>query len=87
MKGFQCDELFAFVSVDKDGNEGIDLPSSAWIALELEANELIEELLGQLPESSEVVQLDVDILRHGECVGGNIFRGLFHYRWQRDRPG
>ena len=23
MKGFQCDELFAFVAVDKDGNEGI----------------------------------------------------------------
>ena len=23
MKGFQCDELFAFIAVDKDGNEGI----------------------------------------------------------------
>ena len=23
MKGFQCDELFAFVALDQDGNEGI----------------------------------------------------------------
>ena len=23
MKGFQCDELFAFIAIDEDGNEGV----------------------------------------------------------------
>ena len=69
MKGFQCDELFAFIAVDEDGNEGVVMATSEGSAVPL------------VTASLETVKTFVPFARHiAEQEKINI--KLYHYRRQ-----
>lgn len=55
MKGFQCDELFAFVAVDEDDNEGIVMATTDDGVLPLVSSSL-ESVKSMVPIASHVAQ-------------------------------
>ena len=53
MKGFQCDELFAFVAVDKDGNEGVVMATKGGDSIPLVTSNL-ETVIDFVPLAAHI---------------------------------
>lgn len=67
MKGFQCDELFAFVALDADGNEGVVMAESQGKSIPLVSSSL------------ETVKVFVPLAAH-IAQQQKINIKLYHYR-------
>lgn len=67
MKGFQCDELFAFVALDQDGNEGVVMAESQGTTIPLVCSSL------------ETVKVFVPLAAH-IAKQEKINIKLYHYR-------